>query len=114
MSVDPYGVLELTRKLHGEPTVETALLIMQWELGDLVKSTVYGRWHDESLASAFRAEAKKALSDLLFQAHVVAALLDASPAELLQVGIEVVEGRIKEKENKVGRFEFYRGDQEDA
>ena len=111
---DPYGVLELTRKLHGKPTIETALLIMQWELGDLTKATVYSRWHEETLAPAFRAEARNALSDLLFQAHVVAALLDASPAELLQMGIETVEDRIKDKEQKIGRFEFYRGEQKDA
>ena len=111
--LDPYGVLDLTRKLHGEPTVETALHIIQWELGDLAKSWTYARWHPD-LANAYMAEAKKALSDLLFQAYVVAALLDASPAELLQQGVETVEDRIKDKEKKVGRFEFYKGDKKNG
>ncbi len=108
--MDPYGVLDLTRQLGREPNVDTALHIMQWELGDLTKSHVYSKWHPD-LATSYKEEAKLALSALLFQARVVAALLDASPAELLAIGIETVEDRIKEKEKKVGRFEHYVGDQ---
>ena len=111
MAKDPYGVLELTRGLGREPNIDTALHILQWELGDLTKSTVYMKWHPD-LATSYKAEAKLALSSLLFQVHIVAALLDASPAELLDVGIETVEDRIREKEKKVGRFEHYVGDQE--
>lgn len=110
--MDPYGVLELTRKLHGEPTIETALHIMQWELGDLTKATVYSGWHDETLSPSYIAEAKNALADLLFQAYVVAALLDVSPAEMIQQGIETVEDRIEDKKKRIGRFQYYKGDQE--
>ena len=109
MAKDPFGVLDLTRQLGREPNIDTALHIMQWELGDLAKSHTYSKWHPD-LATSYKAEAKLALSSLLFQAYVVAALLDASPAQLLDTGIETVEDRIKEKEKKVGRFEHYVGD----
>ena len=109
--MDPYGLLDLTRKLGREPNVDTALHIMQWEIGDLAKSWTYSKWHPD-LKSSYVAEAKLALSSLLLQAHVVVALLDASPAELLAIGIETLEDRIKEKEKKVGRFEHYVGDQD--
>lgn len=104
-------VLELTQKLGREPNIDTALHILQWELGDLTKSHTYMKWHP-GLATSYKAEAKLALSSLLFQAHVVAALLDASPADLLTIGIETVQDRIEEKEKKVGRFQHYVGDQE--
>jgi len=104
--------LELTRRLDREPNIETALLIIQWELGDLAKSHIYSQWHPD-LASSYRVEARKALSDLFFQAHVVAALLEASPAKLLADGIETVETLIKEKEKKIGRFQHYNPPKED-
>ena len=110
--MDPYRVLELTRKLDREPTIDTALHIIQWELGDLAKCLVYTQWHPD-LSSSYRAEARKALSDLFFQVHVMAALLDASPAELLVEGIETVETLVKEKEQKVGRFQHYNPPKED-
>jgi len=108
--MDPYGVLDLTRQLGREPNIDTALHIMQWELGDLAKSHTYSKWHPD-LESSYKAEAKLALSSLLFQAHVVAALLDALPAELLANGMETVADRIKEKEQKVGRFKHYVGEE---
>ena len=101
-------VLELTRKLGREPNIDTALHIMQWELGDLAKATVYTKWHPD-LANAYKGEAKKALSDLIFQVYVVAALLNQSPDSLLNFGIGTVKDRIKEKESKVGRFQSYIG-----
>jgi len=108
--MDPYGVLDLTRKLGREPNIDKALHIMMWELGDLAKSHTYSQWHPD-LASSYKEEAKLALASLLFQAHVVAALLDSVPGELLAIGIESVGDRIKEKEKKVGRFQHYKGDQ---
>jgi len=107
--MDPYGVLELTCRLGREPNIDKALHIMMWELGDLTKSHTYSQWHPD-LASSYKEEAKLALSSLFFQAHVVAALLNSSPADLLSTGIESVEDRIKEKEKKVGRFKHYVGD----
>lgn len=107
---DPYGVLELTRQLGREPNMDSALHIMQWELGDLTKSCVYSKWHPD-LANAYKAEAKLALASLLFQAHVIAALLDASPAELLNTGIETVRERIVDKDKKIGRFQHYVGEE---
>ena len=113
MDKDQHDVLELTRELGREPNVDTAIHIMQWELGDLTKSHVYSKWHPD-LESSYKEEAKKALSDLLFQAHVIAALLDASPAELLDIGRETVLDRIKEREKKTGRFKSYVGDEKDG
>jgi len=109
---DPYGVLELTRKLDREPNIDTALHIIMWELGDLAKSHVYSNWHPD-LATSYRAEAKLALASLLFQVHVVAALLEASPTELLNIGIATVQDRINEMEKKIGRFEHYIGEKKD-
>ena len=111
--MDPYRVLDLTRKLGREPNIDKALHIMQWELGDLAKSHTYSQWHPD-LASSYRKEAELALSSLLFQAYVVAALLDSSPAKLLSIGLETVGDRIKEKEKYIGRFEHYVGDQKDG
>lgn len=111
--MDPFGVLDLTRQLGREPNIDTALHIMQWELGDLAKSHTYSKWHPD-LTTSYKAEAKLALSSLLFQARVVAALLEVSSAELLSIGIETVQDRIREKEKKVGRFQHYVGDKEDG
>jgi len=107
---DPYGVLELTRKLRREPNLDTSVHIMMWELGELTKSHVYSKWHPD-LAGAYKAEAKLALAGLLFQAYVAAALLDAVPAELLTIGMESVDDRIKEMEQKTGRFQHYVGEE---
>ena len=109
---DPHEVLELTRKLGREPDVDTALHIMQWELGDLVKSWTYSQWHPD-LAAAYRSEALHALADLLFQVEVVAQLLGEDVPMLLDFGVDIVEDRIMEKKKKLGRFEHYKGDKED-
>ena len=111
MEIDKVDVLELTRKLGREPNLKTALLIIQWEVGDLAKSIVYADWHPD-LASVYKEEAKEALSALIFQANVVAALFNVTPGELLDRGIEAVEDRIKEMEKKVGRFQHYKGGQD--
>ena len=103
-------VLELTRKLGREPNVDTALHIMQWELGDLAKSWTYSRWHPD-LARAYKAEAKAALSGLVFQSEVVAKLLDTNILDLLDMGTAAVMDRIKEKEKKMGRFKSYVGEE---
>lgn len=107
--MDPNGVLELTRKLGREPSLRTALLIMQWEVGDLAKSIVYADWHPD-LVGAYKEEAKHALADLLFQIRIVAALLDVDPGDLFNMGLETVQDRIKEKEKKIGRFKNYIGE----
>ena len=106
-------VLELTRKLGREPNSRTALLIMQWELGDLAKSIVYMDWHPD-LATAYRAEAGLAMASLLFQVRVIASLLDFDPGDLFNMGVESVKDRIKEKEQKVGRFKYYQGDKKNG
>lgn len=110
MYTDPHGVLELTRRLKREPNIETAIHIMQWELGDLAKATMYTKWHDPDLALAYKAEAKKALSDLIFQVYVVAALLEISPTDLTSMGIETVRGVAMDIDEQVGRLKHYRGD----
>jgi len=106
-------VLELTRKLGREPNPRTALLIMQWELGDLAKSIVYMEWHPD-LATSYKAEAKLAMASLLFQVQVIASLLDFDPGDLFNMGVETVKGRIKEMEKKIGRFKHYVGEEEHA
>jgi len=113
METGSVDVLELTRKLHGEPTLETAIHILQWELGDLTKSVIYARWHP-GLSSPYLAEARKALSDLFFQLVVVAQLLGMTPDEAFSIGVEEVRDRIKEKVLGQGRFKFYEGDKEDS
>ena len=103
-------VLQLTRKLGREPNIDTALHIMQWELGDLAKAHTYAKWHPD-LASSYCAEAKHALASLLFQAEVVAALLETDTATLFDFGRATVLDRIQDKEKKLGRFQHYQGDQ---
>ena len=104
--------LELTRKLGREPNIDTALHIIQWELGDLTKAHTYSKWHP-NLDAAYKAEAKHALASLLFQAEVVAALLDTDTATLFDFGRATVLDRIDDKEKKLGRFRHYQGDQKD-
>lgn len=107
-------VLDLTRRLGREPNVDTALHIMQWELGDLTKSWTYTKWHDDpDKHKAWIAEAKHALASLLFQCEVVALLLDTDTATLFDFGKDTVLDRIMDKEKKLGRFEHYVGDQKD-
>ena len=105
---DPQNVLRLTRKLGREPNLSEALHIMQWELGDLAKSCTYIAWHPD-LAPAYRAEAKKALGDLLFQAEVVAQLLNTTSAQAFISGIMTVEDRVEDLEKKIDRFKYYTG-----
>ena len=111
MSNQP-DVLELTRKLGREPNLKAALLITQWELGDLAKSTVYADWHPTD-AHLYKLEAKHALGSLLFQAEVIAQLLDTTSAEAFAFGVETIKDRIIDKERKLGRFINYEGDQRD-
>lgn len=103
-------VLELTRRLGREPNIDTALHILQWELGDLIKSCTYMKWHPD-LATSYKAEAKLAMASLLFQVQVIASLLDFDPGDLFNMGVETVRDRIKEMEKKIGRFQHYVGDQ---
>jgi len=105
-------VLELTRRLGREPNVGTALHIMQWNIGDLVKSCTYMNWHPD-LATSYKAEAKLAMASLTFQACVIMCLLGFDSKEVMDMGVEVVKERIKEKEKKVGRFQHYVGDRKD-
>ena len=109
LSKDPHEVLDLTRQLGREPNIPTALHIMQWELGDLAKSTTYMRWHPD-LANAYKVEAKHALADLVFQAEVVAQLLGTDLRESFNFGLEVVKERVDDKERKIGRFKSYEGE----
>lgn len=102
-------VIELTRKLGRDPTVTEAIPIIMWELGDLAKSDTYAQWHPE-LASAYFAEARKALGDLFFQLTVVARLLGTTPEASFSLGLGSVKDRIKEKEMGMGRFRYYKGD----
>ena len=104
-------ILELTRQLGRVPNVGQALHIMQWELGDLAKAWTYSKWHPD-LSRAYEQEAKKALADLIFQARVVAALLDIHLTEVIEMGEDAVRERIKDKERKVDRFKHYVGDRE--
>ena len=106
-------VLDLTRKLGREPNIGTALHILQWELGDLAKLLTYEKWHPEA-AIGYRADAKHALADLLFQAEVVAQLLGTTSQEAFAFGVEVVKERIEEIKMKEGRFRHYVGDQKDG
>ena len=105
-------VLELTRKLGREPNVDTALHILQWELGDLAKACVYTKWHP-NLANAYREEAGLALASLLFQSRVVISLLGLNLDNLITLGEDIVKERIQEKLEKVGRFEHYVGEKVD-
>jgi len=105
-------VLELTRRLGREPNIDTALHIMQWELGDLTKSWTYSKWHPD-LEAAYKAEAKHALGSLLFQAEVIAQLLGTTSQQAFNFGGMTVEDRIVDKEKKLGRFQHYQGDQKD-
>ena len=106
-------VLELTRKLGREPNVETALHIMQWNLGELTKSCTYMKWHPD-LGAAYQAEAKLAMASLMFQSCVIMSLLGFDGKEVMDIGVETVQDRIKEMEKKVGRFAHYEGDNKDA
>ena len=102
-------VLNLTRRLGREPNLETALHILQWELGDLTKSITYMKWHPD-LATAYEKEAMAALGSLLFQARVCTDLLKLDFDGVVQFGIDTVRDRIVDKEKKIGRFGHYVGD----
>ena len=105
-------VLELTRRLKRTPNINTALHIMQWELGDLAKSYIYTTWHSDPLQnSAWLAEARKALGSLLFQAEVIAQLLGTTSKDAFNFGVMEVEDRIVEVEKgHAGRFRCYKGE----
>jgi len=102
-------VLDLTRQLKREPDIDTALKILQWELGDLAKATTYAKWHPGKELS-YKAEARLAMASLLFQARVVCALLDIDFADTLLMGVMIVEDRIVDLESKRGRMADYVGD----
>ena len=104
-------VIELTRRLGREPNVDTALHIMQWNLGDLTKCYTHSKWHPE-LSGPYLTEAKLALGSLLFQAEVVASLLGTDTATLFDLGRDTVLDRIEDYEKKVGRFQYYKGDKD--
>ena len=104
-------VLELTRRLRREPNVDTALHILPWELGDLTKSCTYMKWHGPELTSAYKAEAKIALSALLFQEMVIMKLLGIDFQEVIDLGVETVKERVVDMEKKIDRFQHYVGEE---
>ena len=105
------NVLELTRKLGREPNIDTALHILQWELGDLTKSHVHMKWYtDPDRRKAWKAECMHALGSILFQTAVIAKLLGYEFNGLITFGVDTVKDRIVDKEKKSGRFESYVGE----
>jgi len=66
---------------------QKTVAVMAYELGDISKAAIYGRL-DEQADSAYRAEARLALSDLLTQCAVLAELLNTDIKELRQLGLE--------------------------
>ena len=110
-----HDVLDLTRQLGREPNIDTALHILQWELGDLTKSHTYMKWHtDPDERKAWKVECMHALGSILFQSAVIAKLLGYDFNDLVTFGVDTVKDRIVDKEKKLGRFEHYKGDQKDG
>jgi len=104
-------VIELTRRLGREPNIDTALHILQWELGDLTKFHTYRKWHtDPDLRKAWREECMHALGSVLFQTAVIAKLLGYDFNDLITFGVDTVRDRIAEKGKKEGRFQSYVGE----
>jgi len=105
-------VLELTRRLGREPNVDTALHILQWELGDLTKSHTYMKWHtDPNMLKGWKVECMHALGSILFQTAVIAKLLGYDFNELVTFGVDTVRDRIVDKEKKIDRFKTYVGEE---
>jgi len=110
--MDQHDVLELTRKLGREPNIDTALHILQWELGDLAKSHTYIKWHaDPDLHKAWRVECMHALASILFQSEVIIKLLGYKVDDVRTHGIDTVRDRIGDMEKKIDRFESYVGEE---
>ena len=104
-------VLELTRQLGRKPNVDTALSIIQWELGGMVKANTYAKWHPP-LKEAYMTDLAKNLADMVFQCRVIASLLNVPFAETIRLGEVAVGEKIRDKERKVDRFKHYVGDKE--
>jgi len=110
--MDQHDVIELTRKLGREPNIDTALHILQWELGDLTKSHTYMKWYtDPDLRKCWKLECMHALGDMLFQTAVIAKLLGYEFNDLVTFGVDTVRDRIVDMEKKIGRFQSYVGEQ---
>ena len=100
--------LELLQRLRKGQDKQACLNILMWEMGDLVKSIQYTKWHhDPDLERGYQGEAKLALSAILFQAEALCGMYGWSLEEVREMGFEQVRERIEEKELKLGRFQHY-------
>jgi len=105
--------LELLQGLRKGQDKQACLNVLMWEMGDLSKSIQYSKWYPD-LEKGYQGEVKLALAAILFQAEALCGMYGWSLREVRDMGFDQVRDRIKDKEDKVGRFEFYRGDGKDA
>jgi len=78
-------ILQLAQETYPDDDVGKQIRVLTYELGDLVKC-VHKMLRFPRLSTAFRAEAKLALADLITQIHLTAAYLDFDYDELVDLG----------------------------
>ena len=78
-------ILQLVREIYPDDDIGKQIRVVTYELGDLVKC-IHKMLRFPHLSSAFRAEAKLALADLIAQLHLTAAYLEFDFDELVELG----------------------------
>jgi len=83
-------------------TLSEQILVIVYELGDLAKSASKMRWysHDNVMYKAYRAEAKKALGDLITQIYLTCENLGLSFEEVREFGFLALQEKIVERKKE--------------
>ena len=91
-------IAAIARSVLKDETVQEQVRVLVYEVGDLVKCAHKMERFPE-LASAYRAEAKKAIADLIIQLHLTCEYLGFDFEQLADLGLQAA----KEAMPQIGR-----------
>ena len=92
-------ISELIKSLFKKKeTLPEQILVLVYELGDLTKSITRMIWYpkDDVMYKAYRAEAKRALGDMITQLYLTCEHLDLSFEEVREFGFVALKEKVEE------------------
>jgi len=98
-------IMNLIKSLYkngNRETLSEQILVLVYEIGDLTKSITRMIWYpnDDVMYKAYRAEAKKAIGDIITQLYLTCEYLDLSYDEVKEFGFKALEEKVHEWKKK--------------
>jgi len=91
---------ELVEKIHPGETLENQMLVIVYELGDLAKCIQRMSVYPNNVLG-YKAEAKKAVADLIAQIHLFCYRMGWNFYEVEALGLKALEEAIRERAEKL-------------